>query len=650
MEKGLLSFCVLCYNHGRFIEKNFQSIWNTKLKNIEIIIVDDGSTDNSVQVINELKEKCPCPCTVIAQENTGKVGHNFNVALNNARGEFVTFISADDFYESEELSNSFNMLTSSEKNAFVASSKILEVNYDGILQSKEVPPLSIDKMSNPSVKDLLELEYNEFGAFYLQGIIFQKKIVDEVNGFEEDMTGDDIVLRTKIFNYLLENQKYTFVINHNPTVCYRKHENNVSKNSFRQMVIVSEYLERYWPERRNPRIFYDWLTNTINTIDLARVFELFSKNIRLAKCLNEEEVQVIIKKLILKEKIKSHAFVWFSFRIIWKVYKILKKIKNKFFKSRSVLERIKNDEKKSIKQLLKKYKQKGNLTGTKTAIVMCDDSSIAKGGLCDRFRGIISVYQTCKRENINFKLNFVSPFHLNGFLVPNSYDWQISESEIEYKNSSLPVFIFSEVGDEQEAVVQEKTVSEYLNQNYNQIHFYTNAHYSLGRETFSEDFNSLFKPSEKLQNEINNYSKTIDSDYISISFRFIQLLGDFEEHYNIYPVLPDTDKEKYINKSIALLKRIHEQENKQIFVATDSKTFLSAAQKLPFVFTIPGEISHVDATQNDSFDSNKKTFIDFFMIANASKVYLAHHEKMFYSGFPKTAALAYNKPFETIEF
>ena len=72
--------------------------------------------------------------------------------------------------------------------------------------------------------------------------------------------------------------------------------------------------------------------------------------------------------------------------------------------------------------------------------------------------------------------------------------------------------------------------------------------------------------------------------------------------------------------------------------------------ELPFVFTIPGEIAHVDATKDNSFEANKKTFIDFFMIANAEKVYLAHRGKMFYSGFPRTAALSANKPFEVIEF
>ncbi len=645
MEKDLLSFCVLCYNHEKFIEKNFQSIWDTGLKNIEIIIVDDGSKDNSVQKINELKEKSPCPCTVVAQENSGNIGHNFNVALKKANGEYVTFISADDFYESKELVHSYNILRENKAYAFVASTKIREVNNTGEYTENEVPPLEVDDLKNPTAKDLLELEYKTLGVFYIQGCLFRKEIVDNVDGFDEDMTGDDIVLRTKIFKYLTEHNNYSFFLNHNPCTCYRRHENNVSRNCFRQMIIVSEYLERYWPERENPQIFYDWLYGTIDALNYNRILDLFSKNLRLAKCLAEPQIKIMLTKKVFVDKVKKNKFLWFVFRVLRKLYRILKNCLKK-----DIIEEIRFQEGKAKEKLLKKYKGKTSLSETKMAIVMCDDIPIAKGGLCDRLRGIISIFQSCKKEKVDFKLNFVSPFNLTEFLVPNTYNWIVKDSDIQYKKTSLPVFIFSEKGDAAESDKQELLVSDYFSKNYNQFHFWTNAHYSLGKESFYQDFNELFKPSEKLETEIEKYLHQINSDYISVSFRFIQLLGDFKEHYNIYPVLSDNEKSILIEKCLSLLKDLYKKEAKTIFVATDSKTFLKAAQELPFVFTIPGEIAHVDATKDNSFEANKKTFIDFFMIANAEKVYLAHRGKMFYSGFPRTAALSANKPFEVIEF
>ena len=106
----------------------------------------------------------------------------------------------------------------------------------------------------------------------------------------------------------------------------------------------------------------------------------------------------------------------------------------------------------------------------------------------------------------------------------------------------------------------------------------------------------------------------------------------------------------YLKKSLQVLQSIYDKEQKRIFVATDSKTLLNAVTKLDFCFTIPGDIEHIDAAKNDNSKKWEKTFIDFYMIANAQKVYLAHTGKMHYSGFPKNAALLSGKPFEIIEY
>ena len=654
MKKKLLSVCVLCYNHGKFLEKNIQSIIESGIKDLEIIVVDDGSKDDSVAIINKLKDKNNCPFIAITQENTGNIGHNFNVALKNASGEFVTFISADDFYNSKELLNNYNILNNNDNYAFVASTKIKEVNSKNqeVTKKKQVPPLEVDKLQNPTINDLLELEYNTLGVFYIQGCLFRKKIIDEINGFDEDLVGDDIILRTKVFRYLLNHQEYSFFMNHNACCFYRRHDNNVSKNGFRQMLIVSQYLERYWPERPNPPVFYSWLYNSFQFMESNQIFELFAQNKLLTECLKERDVQNFLIKTIFKkvfeEKAKRYKITWAIYNFFQKVLRRIKKIKNKIFKNE--IKKIEIKENKVKNKILKKYKKEYPVTGNKTAIVMCDDTPIAKGGLCDRLRGIVSIYQSCKKENIDFRLNFVSPFDLSQFMCPNTYDWSINSSEILYKKTSLPVFLFSKMGNESEAKDQELQVLNELKKEYTQFHFWTNAHYSLNSESFGKDFNELFRPSDELQCEINKYLVQINSDYISVSFRFIQLLNDFNEHYNVYPVLSVIERKQLIEKCLCLLNEIYKKEGKKIFVATDSITFLNAAKELPFVFTIPGDIAHVDATNDNSFEKNKKTFIDFYMISNASKVFLAHSGKMFYSGFPRTAALAGSKEFEIIEF
>ena len=323
MEKGLLSFCVLCYNHGKFVTKTLESIWKMELPNIEIIIVDDGSKDTSVRAINELKEKSPCPCTLIAQKNTGNIGHNFNVAISKANGELITFIAADDFYEPVEFKKSFGIISSNKNCQFVASTKVCEVNSEGECTNEEVEPLEVDKLENPSVKDLLELDWRVLGSFYIQGCIFRKELVDAVHGFDEDIIGDDIVLRTKVFKYMIENNIDSFYLNHNPCVFYRRHGNNVSKNTIRQMLIVSEYLEKYWPERENPDCFYGWLRFAINRHCTQELLELFSKNLRMANCLSEKKVQEWLCQKIFEEKLRKKPVIWLFYRILRKIRGLL---------------------------------------------------------------------------------------------------------------------------------------------------------------------------------------------------------------------------------------------------------------------------------------------------------------------------------------
>ena len=85
-----------------------------------------------------------------------------------------------------------------------------------------------------------------------------------------------------------------------------------------------------------------------------------------------------------------------------------------------------------------------------------------------------------------------------------------------------------------------------------------------------------------------------------------------------------------------------------MLVTADSTKFLQAAKSLPFVYIIKGEIGHINFVYSD--EVNMKTFLDFFMIANAKKVYLAKSEGMYNSDFARRASMVYDKPFEIVEY
>ena len=313
-KKPLVSICCLGYNHANFIKQNIQAIQNSNYDNIEIIVVDDGSTDNSAKILQDLSKNVLCDMHVILQKNTGNIGHNFNVALRQARGVYISFISLDDVLTPNAITTCVNVLKSDKRLAFVASSCVAGIDSDGAPYNN-IPPLKLSGMTNVSIDDLLELEYSEFGAFYIQGAFFLFVFIEAVGGFDEDMTGDDLVLRTKVFRYMQQNPNLSFMILSQPLCFYRQHSGNVHLNYVRQMKIVTEYMERYWPNRPNPKILVDWGAHALRNLPKEKWYNFFIMNNRVLTLLKEPKIINFLKSMDVKES------VWFKIPFVLSISK-----------------------------------------------------------------------------------------------------------------------------------------------------------------------------------------------------------------------------------------------------------------------------------------------------------------------------------------
>lgn len=95
MELPLVSVICLCYNHERFVEEAIRSVLNQTHKNIQLIVVDDASTDNSVNVIRSLVGSNPAVNFLALSENLGNC-KAFNRGLALAKGSFIIDLAADD--------------------------------------------------------------------------------------------------------------------------------------------------------------------------------------------------------------------------------------------------------------------------------------------------------------------------------------------------------------------------------------------------------------------------------------------------------------------------------------------------------------------------------------------------------------------------
>lgn len=106
-NKIILSIIIPVYNAEKFIERLILSI--DKNNQVEIITVDDGSTDSSKQIINELSKKNHM-IKYFYKDNSG-VSNTRNYGLEKAEGEYITFADADDFYEKDFINKLVNILT-----------------------------------------------------------------------------------------------------------------------------------------------------------------------------------------------------------------------------------------------------------------------------------------------------------------------------------------------------------------------------------------------------------------------------------------------------------------------------------------------------------------------------------------------------------
>jgi glycosyltransferase involved in cell wall biosynthesis len=87
-----VSVIIPTYNMGNFILKSINSLLNQTYKNIEIIIIDDGSTDNTYKIIKQIKKKN----IKYIRQNNKKNSAARNTGIKNAKGEYIIFLDADD--------------------------------------------------------------------------------------------------------------------------------------------------------------------------------------------------------------------------------------------------------------------------------------------------------------------------------------------------------------------------------------------------------------------------------------------------------------------------------------------------------------------------------------------------------------------------
>lgn len=287
-------------------------------------------------------------------------------------------------------------------------------------------------------------------------------------------------------------------------------------------------------------------------------------------------------------------------------------------------------------------------TSRHKTIVYMADGRYLHGGFADRLRSILTDYRYCRDHGLRFAINYTFPFRLEDYLEPAAYDWRLQPGELTY-NSHEACAVFMETGADEsprEMAFCHRMADRMFNRQKLQIHAYGALFWS--DDDFSALFHELFRPVPAIQTEIDLHLRNIGGKFVSVSTRFMELLGDFAEPKS-GTVLSPEQQQALIGRCRGIVEEIARQnpDATAVLVTSDSKRFLDACSSLPYVYVIPGKIAHSDTSVSTD---HTKTIVDFLMISHAAKAYQVVGGGMYGGNFSLRAAQTGGIPYERINF
>lgn len=274
-----------------------------------------------------------------------------------------------------------------------------------------------------------------------------------------------------------------------------------------------------------------------------------------------------------------------------------------------------------------------------------------QAGLADRLKAIVNAYYIAKNNNLAFKLYFKHPFDIERYLQPNGVDWRCSLDELDYSIWSSTLLEYR-AQYPLPVLNKGKQYHYYWYQGNDAIRlYYAKTDFETPDECWHDEFRKcfkeLFKQTPVLESIVAS-TGLIERSYISVHFRFVNLLGNFEGNIRKFPTLDEEAQEELIEKCLECLKSISE-ENKglPIFVFSDSSKFLHICTKKGFNKIDGDSISNI--AHNSSIESEDKTMLDFFTIGRSKKVYSVVLPGMYGGVFSQYAAMIGGAEFERIE-
>lgn len=212
-QSDRVSIIIISYNHDQFIESGIESVLCQTYRNIELIIVDNNSSDTTPTILNKYKDVDNVN-VILLNKNTGITG-GINEGLKHSHGEFVTFFASDDIMISNRIELQVDALRR-EPDAIACFGNMIRINEDGSINKKGMLPFVDFKWW--SLNDILTNRI----CLYSPTQLYRTEIVKKsVINFPLDIKIEDIWMYFKLLS-----KGYKFITIPYLLTMYRVHDNN----------------------------------------------------------------------------------------------------------------------------------------------------------------------------------------------------------------------------------------------------------------------------------------------------------------------------------------------------------------------------------------------------------------------------------------
>ena len=223
-----VSVCIPTYNRKDYLKETLESVFAQTYEDYEIVIVDDGSTDGTEEMIQHIN----FPIRYYWQENTGDAAAR-NKLIELAQAKYITFIDSDDLLMPNALERMMEVMTR-EKDDVVVYGQYLRIDQNGNVYGKCKRKLRSGSVTRHLFQDIF---------IHSSGSIFPRRVFKD--------TAFDISLKvcSDYDLWLRLSLKYRFIALTNPTFKRRRHSANLSTASFENRLAELKVLGRFYYER-----------------------------------------------------------------------------------------------------------------------------------------------------------------------------------------------------------------------------------------------------------------------------------------------------------------------------------------------------------------------------------------------------------------